>query len=400
MSASAGSDHAAGAACVSELHSPVGHDNGETNLPTAFNVPSMSHVDATVAQALVQEAHRAQTMAGFPTDAALSAATNAPQPVVPLQPSYTQTVPAPIVLRVLIITSDASVIIGKQGRHINEIRELSNARLNISESVPMSPERILTVSGPLDAVSKVFGLIVRRMTDEPYDEPSVPGMRIVTIRLIIPNSRMGSIIGKQGNKIKEIQEASGAALNAGETMLPGSTERVLSITGVADSIHIAVFYVGTILLEHPDRNANNLAYRPSAAPTARSMSTAPFNPTTAPMSSAQPASAYRYGGTASPNPLPSTLAPGSQTQQIFIPNDLVGCIIGKGGQKINEIRQLSASHIKIMDRGAGTAAGGTGSERLVTITGPPPNIQMAVTLLYQRLEQEKLRLSQNASGGI
>lgn len=35
---------------------------------------------------------------------------------------------------------------------------------------------------------------------------------------------MGSIIGKQGTKIKEIQDASGARLNASEGMLPGSTE--------------------------------------------------------------------------------------------------------------------------------------------------------------------------------
>jgi hypothetical protein len=48
--------------------------------------------------------------------------------------------------------------------------------------------------------------------------------------------------------------------------------------------------------------------------------------------------------------------------------DLVGCIIGKGGQKINEIRQMSASHIKIMEPGAGIAAGGSGTERLVTIS--------------------------------
>jgi heterogeneous nuclear rnp K-like protein 2 len=60
--------------------------------------------------------------------------------------------------------------------------------------------------------------------------------------------------------------------------------------------------------------------------------------------------------------------PGSQTQQIFVPNDLVGCIIGKGGQKINEVRQMSGSHIKIMEPGAGIAAGGSGSERLVTIS--------------------------------
>jgi heterogeneous nuclear rnp K-like protein len=67
-------------------------------------------------------------------------------------------------------------------------------------------------------------LIVRRINDEPFDVPSVPGSRAVTIKFMIPNSRMGSIIGKGGSKIKEIQEASGARLNASEGMLPGSTE--------------------------------------------------------------------------------------------------------------------------------------------------------------------------------
>lgn len=306
-----------------------------------------------------------------------------------------------ISMRTLIVTSDASIIIGKSGKHINEIRDKSNARLNISEIIPGNPERILTVSGPLDAVSKAFGLIVRRINDEPFDQPSVPGSKSVTIRFIVPNSRMGSVIGKQGSKIKEIQEASGARLTAGEAMLPGSTERVLSISGVADAVHIAVYYVGTILLEHQDRNANNLPYRPTAGgPSTRPP--APANPYGAPQ---QPfgygAPAPHFGGAAGPavgaGAGAPQLPPGSQTQQIFIPNDLVGCIIGKGGSKINEIRSMSASHIKIMEPGAGIAAGGSGNERLVTITGPPPNIQMAVSLLYQRLEQEKMRLAQGGA---
>jgi heterogeneous nuclear rnp K-like protein 2 len=152
-------------------------------------------------------------------------------------------------MRCLIVTQDASIIIGKGGSHVNEIREKSGARVMVSESIPGNPERILNVSGPLDAVSKVvflfsflipifrclfshvltftkkaFGLIVRRINDEPFDVPSVPGSRAVTIKFMIPNSRMGSVIGKGGSKIKEIQEASGARLNASEGMLPGSTE--------------------------------------------------------------------------------------------------------------------------------------------------------------------------------
>lgn len=168
----------------------------------------------------------------------------------------------------------------------------------------------------------------------------------------------------------------------------------MSISGVADAVHIAVYYVGTILLEHPDRTANNLTYRPGAGGPARGVQGAFGAAGGAP-------GAYGYGGAAggamaavAPASFGAPqLQPGSQTQQIFVPNDLVGCIIGKGGQKINEIRQMSGSHIKIMEPQAGIAAGGSGAERLVTITGPPANIQMAVQLLYQRLEQEKLRLA-------
>lgn len=62
---------------------------------------------------------------------------------------------ANIHMRCLIVTQDASIIIGKAGSHVNEIREKSGARVMVSESIPGNPERILNVSGPLDAVSKV-----------------------------------------------------------------------------------------------------------------------------------------------------------------------------------------------------------------------------------------------------
>lgn len=58
-------------------------------------------------------------------------------------------------MRCLIVTSDASVIIGRNGSHVNEIRDKSGARIMVSESIPGNPERILNVNGALDAVSKV-----------------------------------------------------------------------------------------------------------------------------------------------------------------------------------------------------------------------------------------------------
>lgn len=73
-------------------------------------------------------------------------------------PSSSSALPPPsamIHMRCLIVTQDASIIIGKGGSHVNEIRDKSGARVMVSESIPGNPERILNVSGPLDAVSKV-----------------------------------------------------------------------------------------------------------------------------------------------------------------------------------------------------------------------------------------------------
>ncbi|WWC59315.1 uncharacterized protein I303_101866 [Kwoniella dejecticola CBS 10117] len=304
--------------------------------------------------------------------------TLAPPPAsVPAAPVKSEAPPQQISMRSLIVTQDASIIIGRGGAHVNEIREKSSARVTVSESIPGNPERILNVSGPLDAVAKAFGLIVRRINDEPFDVASVPGSRAVTIKFIIPNSRMGSVIGKGGSKIKEIQEASGARLNASEAMLPGSTERVLSVSGVADAVHIAVYYIGTILLEYQERNpgAASGSYRQVGA---RNGPGGPGGASGAPQFNKDPNA---------PPP------PGMQTQQIFIPNSLVGAIIGKGGSKINEIRGQSQCNIRVTD--PGTAAPGTVAnpeERLVTITGYPHNINTAVSLLYARVEQERAKM--------
>ncbi|EJU05571.1 hypothetical protein DACRYDRAFT_20011 [Dacryopinax primogenitus] len=294
--------------------------------------------------------------------------------------------PQNIHMRALIVTQDASIIIGKGGSHVNEIREKSGARITVSESIPGNPERILNVTGPLDAVAKAFGLIVRQINDEPFEQPSVPGSRAVTIKFIIPNSRMGTLIGKAGSKIKEIQEASGAKLHASEGLLPGSTERVLNVSGVADAIHIATYYVGNSLLNsHPSYSSTHASYKQQRRPMA---STTYYPPNT-------PVSNYGYPGPAAA-PAPVSL---QQTQNFYIPNDLVGSIIGKGGAKINEIRHVSGCQIKILEPGQGPAPGSgavqpmSETERMVTITGGIANIQMAVQLLASRIEQEKQRLA-------
>ena len=66
-----------------------------------------------------------------------------------------------------------------------------------------------------------------------------------------------------------------------------------------------------------------------------------------------------------------------------------GCIIGRGGSKISEIRKSSGARISI----AKAPHDDTG-ERMFTITGGPSANEKALYLLYENLEAEKMRRSQ------
>lgn len=356
-------------------------------------------------------------------------------------------------LRACIGTSEAATIIGKGGENVTQIRRLSGAKCTVSDYSRGAVERILTVSGQVDAVSKAFGLIVRTLNQEDLETPSTSTSKAYPMRLLIPHILIGSIIGKAGVRIREIQEASNAKLNASDTLLPNSGERSLVVLGVADAVHIAVYYVAQTLVEQLTERfggpaASQYATRSGMAANVvpGGMSVQPYVPQPAggqysqptnfrrqepqrtpahggygaPHMHGQPPQPQPYGhpnmpyGAGSPGrahggygapqqpapygahhgaaPVPHGAAPQGApvnmpgqplTQQIFIPNDMVGAIIGKGGAKINEIRQLSGSVIKINEPTDNS------NERLVTITGTQECNQMALYMLYSRLGEFK-----------
>jgi poly(rC)-binding protein 2/3/4 len=355
-------------------------------------------------------------------------------------------------VRAIISSAEAATVIGKGGENVTQIRRMAGAKCTVSEYTRGAVERILTVSGLVDAVAKAFGLIIRTLNQEPLEQPSTPQSKTYPLRLLIPHILIGSIIGKQGVRIREIQEASGARLNASESCLPLSTERSLVVLGVADAVHIATYYVGSTLVEQlTDRfggaAASNYAGRhggpqgvvpggmqvvpyvpqhtggqmghpenfrkPQGPPQRGPPNAYGMPPMHGHPPQQQPYAAAPYGGGAgSPRapyvgagpqqpqpyahaaPQASHAGPPQQpmqgmvpgqpiTQQIFIPNDMVGAIIGKGGAKINEIRQLSGSVIKINE------PQDNNNERLVTITGTQECNQMALYMLYSRLGESR-----------
>jgi len=204
---------------------------------------------------------------------------------------------------------------------------------------------------------------------------------------------MGSIIGRGGNTIKTIQDNSGARMVASKEMLPQSTERIVEVQGSPDAIGRAVEDIGKCLLEDSDRSIGTVYFHPGSVDDRGT-----GNRRSGGFSSPQYAATRRSNGdsgnrgrvspSGSPvhSPISSQPPANLRTQNISIPSDMVGCIIGRNGTKITEIRRLSGSKISI----AKAPHDETG-ERMFTIVGTPEANEKALFLLYNQLESEKER---------
>ncbi|CAO2600643.1 Poly(rC)-binding protein 2 [Lemmus lemmus] len=298
-----------------------------------------------------------------------------------------------LTIRLLMHGKEVGSIIGKKGESVKKMREESGARINISEG--NCPERIITLAGPTNAIFKAFAMIIDKLEERPP----------VTLRLVVPASQCGSLIGKGGCKIKEIRESTGAQVQVAGDMLPNSTERAITIAGIPQSIIECVKQICVVMLESPPKGVT-IPYRPkpSSSPvifaggqayTIQGQYAIPQPDLTKLHQLAMQQSHFPmthgntgFSGIESSSPEVkgywAGLDASAQTtsHELTIPNDLIGCIIGRQGAKINEIRQMSGAQIKIANPVEGS------TDRQVTITGSAASISLAQYLINVRLSSE------------
>ncbi|KAM6079136.1 poly(rC)-binding protein 3 isoform 15-T15 [Theristicus caerulescens] len=291
-----------------------------------------------------------------------------------------------LTIRLLMHGKEVGSIIGKKGETVKKMREESGARINISEG--NCPERIVTITGPTDAIFKAFAMIAYKFEEDITNSMSnstATSKPPVTLRLVVPASQCGSLIGKGGSKIKEIRESTGAQVQVAGDMLPNSTERAVTISGTPDAIIQCVKQICVVMLESPPKGAT-IPYRPKPASTPvifaggqaytiQGQYAIPHPDLTKLHQLAMQQTPFTPLGQTTPAFPGLDASPPASTHELTIPNDLIGCIIGRQGTKINEIRQMSGAQIKIANATEGS------SERQITITGTPANISLAQYLI-------------------
>ncbi|KAL1505954.1 hypothetical protein ABEB36_005397 [Hypothenemus hampei] len=398
-----------------------------------------------------------------------------------------------LTIRLIMQGKEVGSIIGKKGEIVKRFREESGAKINISDG--SCPERIVTVTGPTSSIFKAFTLICKKFEEwcsQFQDNSTNSGSGVprppITLRLIVPASQCGSLIGKGGSKIKEIREVTGASIQVASEMLPNSTERAVTISGTGEAITQCIYHICNVMLESPPKGAT-IPYRPKpqvggpvilaggqaytiqgnyAVPAHADVSTPLISPLLTPHHApphhpllggpalaavapqAPPTTLFELKNgplpahaalppqhllpdvaTLTKNPLAGLAALGlgglapantgglnpaalaalagsqlrtsnsrnqqntnQQTTEMTVPNELIGCIIGKGGTKIAEIRQISGAMIRISncdDRESGS------SDRTITISGTPDAVALAQYLINMSVELQKANLESQGS---
>ncbi|XP_064408524.1 poly(rC)-binding protein 2 isoform X3 [Latimeria chalumnae] len=291
-----------------------------------------------------------------------------------------------LTIRLLMHGKEVGSIIGKKGESVKKMRDESGARINISEG--NCPERIITLAGPTTAIFKAFAMIIDKLEEDissSMTNSTATSKPPVTLRIVVPASQCGSLIGKGGCKIKEIRESTGAQVQVAGDMLPNSTERAITIAGTPQSIIECVKQICVVMLESPPKGVT-IPYRPkpSSSPVIFAGGQLTKLHQLAMQQSHFPVAQGNSGFSAG-------LDASSQTtsHELTIPNDLIGCIIGRQGAKINEIRQMSGAQIKIANPVEGS------TDRQVTITGSPASISLAQYLISARLSSEASGIGSN-----
>jgi len=220
-------------------------------------------------------------------------------------------------LKLLIPSVAAGAIIGKGGETIAEIQKNVGARIKMSKAndfYPGTNERVCLITGSKDAILSISGFLVGKIKEKPdpnavaaidFDNKK-PAERGEQIKVIVPNSTAGMIIGKGGSYVKELKESSGSFIQlsqkARDTTLP---ERVVTIIGEEMNNKIALEMVLDKILEDPQSGSClNISYSDINGPVAN------FNPTGSPFANGQQqvAPGYEMMGSQQQDPVNSSNA--------------------------------------------------------------------------------------------
>lgn len=348
-------------------------------------------------------------------------------------------------LRMVVNAKCVGAIIGQGGSNIRQITKDSKARCVVDVSRGLrdqvgNVEKVINIYGTPDNASKACIKILEIVQREMQNDQANQGKPIEPeLKLRAHNNLVGRLIGKGGGTIKKIMEETGCTVfvsNIGE-LSPFNMERTITIKGTSlDKMSQAEQKISNKLRQCFENDITNaphtmyggmhplMSFNDQYAPAAATGGYAPVG--VLPHAAAAAAAAGPYGGghlgqqggglQTSPSAsailqhggggggggalsAPATPAPhqmggvgggagNTEVVHIWVPNNIVGALIGTKGSQIRSVMRLTGAHIRIETAplpqqhqnggGGGSSTEGGGDEPSANIGGGNNNNSSAL----------------------
>ncbi|CAE8585175.1 unnamed protein product [Polarella glacialis] len=248
-------------------------------------------------------------------------------------------------------------LIGRGGEVVKQLSQESGARIEISktagETAATSGERTVHISGTQDCIDKAKKLIEETI-DKAKEKTGGATPNACTLK--VPHELIGMLIGRGGETIKELKKESGARIDINkEPAEDNSTDRMVHISGPPECVEYAKKMIEEMLGKSRERLGikEEIDDKDEGKPAVVDVATRPSQ------------------------------------MLVLVPNELIGMLIGKGGETIRNISKDCGVRIEIVKDEASDRA----DERAVNISGPPDCLDKAKRLIDDTLNRSREKRS-------
>ncbi|XP_059806910.1 RNA-binding protein Nova-1-like isoform X1 [Hemitrygon akajei] len=169
------------------------------------------------------------------------------------------------------------------------------------------------------------------------------------LKVLIPSYAAGSIIGKGGQTIVQLQKETGATikLSKSKDFYPGTTERVCLIQGTVEALNAVHDFIAEKVREMPQN-----------------------------VGKAEPVNILQPQTNVNPDRV--------KQAKLIVPNSTAGLIIGKGGATVKAVMEQSGAWVQLSQKPEGINL----QERVVTVSGEAEQNRKAVELMVQKIQED------------
>ncbi|XP_052756525.1 RNA-binding protein Pasilla isoform X3 [Galleria mellonella] len=267
--------------------------------------------------------------------------------------------------KVLVPSMVAGAIIGKGGETIAQLQKETGARVKMSKShdfYPGTTERACLITGSVEGIMVVLDFIMDKIKEKPElvkpfpegVDTKMPQDRDKQVKILVPNSTAGMIIGKGGNYIKQIKEQSGSYVQISQKAKELSLqERCITVVGEKENNKKACLMILQKVVDDPQSGScPNVSYADVAGPVAN------YNPTGSPYAvpTTEVTEGHALGG--SVGSVGSVLVNGAAAAAGLAALSLTLSLAPPGAQQPAPLTQHTLDHIKVALRQSGYSEAG------------------------------------------